>query len=380
LLSLGHSYVVAANRRPAHEMTRAGGGRWEITTAAPEMFHGQDDLCTQRLRVAPHEPCPVVPLPAFLTHRIHIFFYGNRLRELLQQGWDLVHCWEEPYIVAGGQVAWCTPRQTPLVYRTGQSYSKRYPPPFNCIERYAMRRAAGWLCSAQTVAQALANRHGYAGRPTRIIPLGVDLETFRPDPAAACAVRKTLGWEGTGPPVVGFLGRFVPEKGLGLLTRVLDGLDTPWQALFVGAGRLEPMLRRWAALHGDRVRICTAVQHDQVPPYLAAMDVLCVPSQTTPNWREQFGRMLVEAFACGVPVIGSDSGEIPHVIGDAGLVAGERDPAGWQAAMASLLESPARRAELAARGLQRVRQRYAWPLIARQYLDFFDEVPASRHC
>ena len=108
------------------------------------------------------------------------------------------------------------------------------------------------------------------------------------------------------------------------------------------------------------------------------MDVLCAPSQTTPRWREQFGRMLIEAFACGVPVIGSDSGEIPFVIGDAGHIVGESDEPGWRRTLSELLESPARRRELAGRGLDRVQQHYAWPVIARQHLDFFEQILDTR--
>jgi glycosyltransferase involved in cell wall biosynthesis len=108
------------------------------------------------------------------------------------------------------------------------------------------------------------------------------------------------------------------------------------------------------------------------------MDVLCAPSQTTPRWREQFGRMLVEAFACGVPVVGSDSGEIPHVIGSAGLVVGEEDEAGWRGALAGLLDSTTRRAELGLLGRERANAHYAWPVIARQYLEFFTQLLESR--
>src|SRR5262249_25192302 len=111
----------------------------------------------------------------------------------------------------------------------------------------------------------------------------------------------------------------------------------------------------------------------EVPAHLSAMDVLCAPSQTMPRWREQLGRMLIEAFACGVPVAGSDSGEIPHVIRDAGVVVGEADLPGWGKALADLLESPARRAELARRGLERA-QDFSWPRVARRHIEFFEEL------
>src|SRR5262249_9806875 len=146
----------------------------------------------------------------------------------------------------------------------------------------------------------------YQKRARRIIPLGVDLQRFFPDAKAGAAIRAELDWEPSGPPVVGFLGRFVPEKGLEVLTQALDGTTRPWRALFVGGGAMEGALRDWAHRWGDTVRIVTNVKHDQVPAYLNAMDILCAPSQTTPRWREQLGRMLIEAFACGVPIVASD--------------------------------------------------------------------------
>jgi glycosyltransferase involved in cell wall biosynthesis len=377
LLSLGHSYVVTLNRRLAHEMSRAGNGDWEVTAAAPTYFHGGNDLGPLSLEVQKDEPCPVVGLPAYFSRRVHIFLYGLKLRSLLAQGWDLVHAWEEPYILAGGQVAYLTPRGTPLVFRTAQSISKSFPPPFCWVERYAMKRAAGWICSGQTVASALRDRPGYAGLPMALIPLGVDMNEFRPDPEAGAAVRRSLGWTADGPPVVGFLGRLVAEKGITFLTQVLDRVQAPWRALIVGVGRLEPELRRWAANQGDRARICTDVRHAQAPRYLNAMDVLCAPSLTLPNWREQFGRMVVEAFASGVPVLSSNSGELPHVVAGAGIAVPEADADGWVRTLTELLEQPERRSTLAGQGLAKAREQYAWPLVARRYLDFFDRVVAQ---
>lgn len=376
LLSIGHSYVVALNRQLVNEIARLGMEEWDVTAIAPSFLHG--DLRPMYLEADPKEICRLEAVPVYLSQHIHLMTYGWRLKAFLQQGWDLVHCWQEPYILAGGQVAWWTPNGTPLVYRTAQSYSKEYPPPFNWIERYAMNRAAGWICCGQTVVDTLKSRQGYA-LPMRLIPLGVDVNHFYPSPKVGMQTRHSLAWSEQGAPVIGYLGRLVPEKGLDLLMRVLERLQTPWRALFVGTGPMEKTLRRWANRHPEKVRICTSVKHGEVPQYLNAMDILCAPSQTMPHWREQFGRMLVEAFACGVPVIGSDSGEIPYIIHDPSVVVGEKDQEGWVQALSDLLESPSRRAELAANGLQQAHTVYAWPLIAKQYLKFFTELLESSY-
>ena len=374
LLSIGHSYTVAANRQLAHAIQARAGAKWAVHIAAPSYFHGGNDLRPVTVVAAEGEQSTVTALPAYWTRKVHIFTYGwRRLRELMRQPWDVVHAWEEPYIVAGVQLAALAPRSSRFVFRTAQSLNKHYVPPFDFFERYVVERAAGWICSGEKVSEMLLKRPGYAQRPHRLIPLGVDLARFRPDPHAGLSIRQKLGWTEPGPPVVGFLGRFVPEKGTALLMSALDAVRTPWRALFVGAGPQEKLLRDWAIRHGDRVRICTDITHDQVPPYLCAMDILATPSQTTRWWREQFGRMLIEGMACGVPVVGSDSGEIPNVLNGVGEVVPERDVAAWTRVLGTLLENPDRRAELAAAGLQSCR-RYAWGEVARMHLEFFDEL------
>jgi glycosyltransferase involved in cell wall biosynthesis len=305
---------------------------------------------------------------------VHVFSYGRKLKRLLGEGWDLIHAWEEPYIWAGGQIARWTPKPIPIVYRTAQSLQKRYPPPFNWIEENAMRRAAGWICSGTLVAQALGARPVYARLPMRLVPLGVDVNVFQANPDARAQTLRKLSWQDDGVPVVGYLGRFTEAKGLPMLMSVLAELDIPWRALFVGAGPLEGQLRAWSARFGDRVRICNDVRHNDVPGYLTAMDLLAAPSQTTASWREQFGRMLIEAFACKVPVIGSDSGEIPFVIGSTGVIAPERDHLAWTTAIRDLLGNPAKRRVLADAAYARVHDEFAWPAVARKYLAFFDEL------
>ncbi len=374
LLTIGHSYVVTLNRRLADEMARQGSGRWSVTAAAPERYHG--DLRPIVLERGTDEACEVRGLTAHLSRFPHLMYYGG-LRKLLGEPWDMIHCWEEPYVAAGAQIAALAPSGVPLVFATFQNLSKEYPPPFSWMERRVLARANGWIAFGRTVYDTQVARAGYPDLPSRVIPPGVDTGRFMPDAEARRRVRSERGWNDD-IPVVGFLGRFVPEKGLALLTAALRRVAEPWRALFVGGGDSQSDLHALAASYPGRVSIATNVAHDEVPGHLNAMDLLCAPSQTTPRWREQFGRMLIEAMACGVPVLASRSGEIPHVVGDAGLLLREDDVEEWTRALRSVVSDPAMRRDLADRGLRRARLEFAWPVVARRHLEFFDDLVVGR--
>jgi glycosyltransferase involved in cell wall biosynthesis len=88
--------------------------------------------------------------------------------------------------------------------------------------------------------------------------------------------------------------------------------------------------------------------------------------------------MLIEAFASGVAVVTSDSGEIPNVVADAAIVVPESNEAKWLTELQEIISDPARRARYAARGLERVRTKFAWSVLAKQHLDFFEELIENR--
>jgi len=377
LLTISHSYPVALNRRLAAELSRAGGSEWQITAVSPERYHG--DLRDVTLERVANEPNSLRPVAAYGTRSGHLFFYGASLAGALREGWDVVHVWEEPFVVAGAQIAAWIPRRVPFVFSTAQNIRKRYPPPFAQFEQFVLRRSSGWIAYGQTVARALGDQPGYRARPYEAIPLGVDVDVFRPDAARRSEAMRRLAWDEAGPPVVGYLGRLVPEKGVSLMMAALDATRSPWRALVVGGGPLANQVRSWSDRHGDRVRFVPAVTHDEVPIYLNAMNALCAPSQTTPRWREQVGRMIIEAFACGVPVLGSDSGEIPFTIGDAGLVIPESDVTAWSDALGRLIEDPAHSRDLAKRGRERAVSEFAWPVVAKRTLAFLDKATAPRN-
>jgi glycosyltransferase involved in cell wall biosynthesis len=252
---------------------------------------------------------------------------------------------------------------------------KSYPWPFSTFERATLARADGWVAGGGLVYNAMI-RKGFPAARGRVITLGVDMDHFHPiDEVEREAVRDSLRLE---QPVIGFVGRLVAAKGLDVLMQALERVPNPWSLLVLGSGPYEQRILSWAERNGwsERVRVLLA-RHDEVPRYLNAMEVLAAPSQTTPTWKEQFGRMVIEAFACRVPVIGSDSGEIPYVVDDAGMIVPESDVDGWAQAITSLIGDTERRSKLADRGHDRCRERYDVHAVARQYVEFYVDLTSA---
>lgn len=363
--------MVAQNRRLAHEMAVQGGAGWEVTAAGPARLHG--DLREIRFEPIAGEASTPFPIDVRFGGHAHLRVYGRALRSLLRQPWDVVHCWEEPYVLAAAQIARHVQDGTRFVPATFQNIAKQYPAPVAWNERRVMARADGWIAFAQSVYEVQRDRPGYSTKPARVISPGVDVEVFRPDPAARRAVRERLGLSDADR-VAGFVGRFVEEKGIATLVDAVERSDARWHLLFVGGGPMLADIEKARLRHPSRIHVVTGVAHDDVAAHLNAMDLLCAPSRTTPKWREQFGRMLIEAMACGVPLVATPSGEIPHVVADAGVLVAEDDSHAWAVEIGLLLDDDPRRRELSARGLARAREKYAWPVIARAHLDFFEEL------
>ncbi len=166
--------------------------------------------------------------------------------------------------------------------------------------------------------------------------------------------------EGERPFTVGYAGRLVESKGLRDLLAAVRMLAAPVELVLIGNGEMRAELEG-AEIPGSRVRVLDGLGHDRMAEGFAQLDVLALPSRTTPTWKEQFGRVIVEALWCGVPVVGSDSGEIPWLIDltGGGLVFPEGDPAALAARLTELREDPALRDRLAARGGEAARRLFS---------------------
>ncbi|MBD2426118.1 hormogonium polysaccharide biosynthesis glycosyltransferase HpsO [Phormidium sp. FACHB-1136] len=255
--------------------------------------------------------------------------------------------------------------------------------PVSWLESYNLRHTDGLVAGNQDGADVLRQR-GYQG-PYRVMPqLGVDETRFFPQSQPDLAQQLNIPEDTF---VVGFVGRFVAEKGLLTLCDALASLKDhpqPWVLLLLGRGDLKDTLQANVAAAGlsDQVRWVESVPHADVPSYINLMDTLVLPSETTyqfktltsVGWKEQFGHVLIEAMACAVPVIGSDSGEIPHVIQDAGLVFPEGNAAALADRLRLLLENPSQRQTLAERGYSRAITHYTNTALAKELLAFYQDL------
>ena len=102
------------------------------------------------------------------------------------------------------------------------------------------------------------------------------------------------------------------------------------------------------------------------------IDVFVLPSISTPTSVEQFGRVLVEAMAAGVPVIGSSSGAIPEVIDNAGLIFPEGDVNALAANLVQLRDEPALTRELIAKGQERIDRVYSYAAVANRLVTVYN--------
>jgi glycosyltransferase involved in cell wall biosynthesis len=242
--------------------------------------------------------------------------------------------------------------------------ARRYPPPFRQFEQFTFQHAAHGIAGNHLAAE-LIREHGFRG-PLSIIPqFGVDEELFCPGPPLPAR-----------PFVVGFFGRLMSYKGVLDLLDALGRLPADIHCRLIGQGDLNDEVERRIAeppLSG-RVTLEPLIKSGEMPAAMRSLHAYVLPSRTTPTWKEQFGRVLIEAMASEVPVIGSDSGEIPHVIGPAGLVFPVGDVAALAAAIERLYADEAERRRLAAAGRQRALELYTQRRVAAQHVAVYRQM------
>ncbi len=361
VLTIAHNAVAGSNRARTEALRRVHGVDAALLTPPAWFEEGR------RIVAAPDEPWWRVGRTLFTGNGTrHVYWRGliAALRELKP---DVIDLYEEPFTLVALQTLllrdWLAP-DAAFIFYSAVNVSRQWRWPYRAIERVVLRRADGAHAPSAQVPPILAAR-GFAEKPCAVIPLGVDVRRFADAPPMLLPDIPQ--------PRVGFIGRFEPVKGLDVLLQAFERLTTRASLVLIGRGSERPRLG------GEGVHVLSSVAYEQIPSVLKALDVLVLPSVTIlPLHREQFGRVLAEAMAAGVPVIGSSSGAIPEVIGDAGLVVPEREPGPLADAIDAVLSRPELRQQLIQRGRERAAARFSWSIVADQTAALFEAAVAQR--
>ncbi len=307
------------------------------------------------------------------------FYYTGLLGTLYEFKPDIIHILQEPWSFFTFQTIFfarilCS--RSKIVFLTWENIYRDFT--YDCpltglyalIDRYTYRNSDCATPITREAAQVL-QRKGFSKR-IKVIPWGTDPQLFKK--TEVDELRGKLGL--TDSLVIGYVGRLVQEKGILTLIEAASKLHGNYKILLVGSGPLkEIIIARAKSLEIDDCLVFVeTVSQRQLPQYYNCMDILVLPSCTTAPWKEQLGRVLIEAMACEIPVVGSDSGEIPQVIGKAGLIFPEGQSEELRKRLVSLIEKPGLRKDLGRRGRQRVLSKYTWQKYARETHSLYQEL------
>jgi glycosyltransferase involved in cell wall biosynthesis len=365
VLVLSHTYLQPAHRGKLRALAARG---LEVTVAIPQRwrepwFGRPIDVAWER-----QGGLEVFPLPAGgmgPKGELAKATYGGRaLRALLRDRRpDLVQIEEEPTTIAAKQVLGATRRLgIPVVLFTHQNVDLRLDWWMRWRHRRMLRKLTG-LVAGSDLAGTLARKDA-PDLPIAVIPQLGAIAPHEP---------QHVPHEGL---AIGFVGRLVPHKGLDNLLQALAlQRSAKWRLTIVGDGpereRLEQLATelRLAA----RVRWTGGLPAEQVANLWPDLDVLVIPSRSSAEWREANGQVLMEAMANEVAVLGTDSGIIPELIGDAGIVVPDGDVDVLAAALERLADTNGRRL-LAQAARARALRLYSDDAIAERTLEFWKQV------
>ncbi|MDX9754114.1 MAG: glycosyltransferase family 4 protein [bacterium] len=300
-------------------------------------------------------------------------YYNGLGRALRQAQPDIIQLLEEPWSISALQTVYAAALFAPtarILFYTWENIYRPWTYPSRASWLYAKIDktlhcvSSGAVCATVSALEVLRQK-GY-GHPAAVIPYGIPSVFFAGGIATAAEPR---------PFTIGYVGRFLYMKGIDLLLEALAQLPE-CRLLLVGSGDEEESFRQKARqFHiADRVDWMQPLAEHRIPDVLQRMDVFVLPSRTMPHWCEQLGRAAIEAMAVGLPVIGANSGAIPEVLGEVGLVFEENQARDLAEKIRNVMADPERRFALSRAGQARARAHFTWDRFARDLYAFYIKV------
>jgi len=371
LLVISHSCATAVNRGLYAQIRELTG--WHVSLVVPARW--RDEFGNILEESANYGLDDLRHISVFANGSIIMHGYKTSMAKLFEQARPaLIYANHEPYAVATAQACWANMRsiKVPFGFYSCQNIRKSYPPPFSWAEGMVYRNSSFAFPITDEVSRVLSEK-GFRGERT-VCALPLDRGKYHIGLRGA----RPIGFPATREEVViGFVGRLTEAKGLRTLATALGKLaDLPWRLVVVGTGDFQEEFERLLETAKVRSRVTFAgyVPHEETPRWLASLDVLVLPSETQPNWKEQFGRVIPEALACGAAVVGSDSGEIPNLIRQSGggSVFRERDPQALAEVLRTIITEPQRREEMASTGRTWVAENISLDAVAKRMIETFE--------
>ena len=261
---------------------------------------------------------------------------------------------------------------------SNQNLNKKYPFPFSWIESFCLRNTDLYLGVTESVTRVWAAKGMPKDKLAVLAQVGVSPEQFKVD--------RPEHWRkqyGVSKFAFGYAGRFVEEKGIQVLIEAFSRarISNVAELVLIGGGpyqeRLEGLIERLGLQKS--VKFVSGVKHHEMAAVLNAIDVLVLPSLIRPHWKEQFGHIIIEAQACGKPVLGSDCDPIPEVIGAGGLTFRTEDPVDCAAKLKTLVEDKDLYSTLSQAALQNVETRYSNKVVAETLLKMMNALVGSKN-
>jgi glycosyltransferase involved in cell wall biosynthesis len=326
--------------------------------------------------------------PVIFRDRIKRFFYLKpySLYKLFSEFKpDIVHIFEEPYSLVCLQMIGLTKIASPLSKIVVQSFeniniAQKFP--FSNIEDYVLKNT-NLLIAIPKEGESVWKGKGYS-KTIEYIPVGLDENIFK---KTDNLISNYSFLNKRNKVRIGYVGRLTVEKGLSILFEAVSDLlksslintfrDKPldFELLIIGSGDKDKF-KKIADGFGiaDRVVFLDAIPNYQLPDIYSKIDIMVLPSMTTDRWKEQFGRVLIEAMACGVAVVGSSSGEIPNIIGEAGFIFQEGNLSALSKILKELVSDSNLREKTGKRGRNRVLQKFTWSSITERLCSIYQDI------
>jgi glycosyltransferase involved in cell wall biosynthesis len=368
LTVVSHACVTPINQSFYAEVERLTG--WSIELVVPASWKNAYSGTIKCSRWEGFN-APIFPVPVWGAGNVPLHLYKSWFTGYLRSSKpQAIYVHHEPYGLATAQVYLANSATVgvPIGNYAAQNIYKNYPIPFRWIE-HAVLQHTDYSFPVTEGALSILRTKGYLGS-AQVLPLPVDGAIYQPFPEKIKLLRERFGLS-SDDFVIGYLGRLVPEKGISTLLRALLQLpnsNAKWRCVIAGSGEYQETLKKIVVENelSDRVMFVGYVPHEEAPIWLGLFDVLVLPSEGRANWTEQFGRVLVEANACGTPVIGTQCGEIPAVIASTGggIVVPEGNPDELAKAITLMMDDPLQKDTYAAQGKRAVKDKYDQAFIA----------------